>query len=80
MDMCAQLIKHLLSSDTVEMPKFEVSGNITWPNRPPGMGAKSRKIILYQEFTKLAPLLQRVGLARRLVRSSKSLTVVKPRC
>lgn len=62
MDVCAQLCAHYLTHDTVEDVSF-VDGQPVFPECAVDVGQplqKTRRIIIFQEFSSMAQLLQNV--------------------
>lgn len=64
MDTCAKICRHMLTRDDVPDVIFE-EGQAIFPHippTPPGGEKKETKILIYQEFTSLRPLLRNVTL------------------
>lgn len=63
MDTCAKICQYMLIRDDVPPVTFE-NGQAIFPEinpiPPPGGGKKETKILIYQEFTSLIPLLRNV--------------------
>ena len=65
MDICAKICAHYLTQDDVEDIKFD-DGKVIYPAvlAAPGQDVKrTRRIIIYAEFSSMAPLLQNVCMA-----------------
>lgn len=64
MDTCAKICRHMLTRDDVPDVIFEEGQAIfpPIPPNPPDGGKKETKILIYQEFTSLRPLLRNVTL------------------
>lgn len=64
MDTCAKICQHMLARDDVPDVIFKEGQAIfpPIPPTPPGGGKKETKILIYQEFTSLRPLLRNVTL------------------
>jgi len=67
LDTCARLVKHILTSDLA--PVVECKDGVVEfppiPSPPPGVEVpRTRKILIYQEFPSLIPLLQNVSVVR----------------
>ena len=62
-DVCAKLVSHLLKHD--DAPEIEVhDGKVTFPKFPPECRERPKqetKILIYQEFPSLGPLLRNVS-------------------
>jgi len=66
MDTCARLVRHYLSDDNVEDVTF-VDGEAVFPESTTETTvpkAQMRRIIIYSEFSSMAPLLQNVSTSR----------------
>jgi hypothetical protein len=62
MDTCAKICRHMLTRDDVPAVIFK-EGQAIFPQIPtpiPGRVKKETKILIYQEFTSLGPLLRNV--------------------
>lgn len=66
-DTCARLVKHILTSDLAPMVECK-DGVVEFPPiPPPPRGVKvpqTRKVLIYNEFPSLMPLLRNVSLVR----------------
>lgn len=63
-DVCARMCKHILTRDDAPKMKFEDGAVIFPPIPPPTPGekiSKDIKILIYQEFPSLGPLLRNVS-------------------
>lgn len=64
MDTCAKICQYMLTRDNLPEPIFK-GGQVIFPDIPrtsPTIEKKETKILIYQEFTSLRPLLRNVTL------------------
>jgi hypothetical protein len=71
-DLLISLVKHSLLHDDIQPASFDENGKAQWPLAPESPNSGTRKIIIYHEFTMMAPLILSVRHAFVLLESTVS--------
>ena len=57
LNLLIKLVKHALLHDDIQAASFDSDGNVQWPLVPDTPNQMMQKVIVYHEFTMMAPLI-----------------------